>query len=136
MVKRWIVMIILTIALILACVFESRFVNKSFNWLINSLETLQIELTENKEKIDTKEFIDSAYGIHENWHKRVTGLKCVIWHSWIKDIEIGLARIAVYVSENNYTEAYAEISALIDYSAHYLDDFQISIENILWRFMF
>lgn len=131
MVKRWVVIIVLTVILVVACIFESRFVNKSFNWLINSLETLQIEITENREQIDTKELIDSAYSIHENWHSKVTGLKCVIWHSWIKDIEIGLARIAVYISENNYTEAYAEIAALIDYAAHYLDDFQITAENIL-----
>ena len=48
----------------------------------------------------------------------------------IKDVEIGLARISVYIEENNYTEAYAEIAALIDFSAHYLDDFRISSENI------
>ena len=48
----------------------------------------------------------------------------------IKDVEIGLARISVYIEENNYTEAYAEIAALIDFTAHYLDDFRISVENI------
>ena len=131
MVKKWILMIVLAIALTLGCIFESKFINKSFNWLINSLETLQIELTENKEKIDTEELIHDAYAVHENWHKKVSPLKTIIWHSWIKDIEIGLARIAVYVEENDYTEAYAELAALIDYCAHYLDDFQISLENVL-----
>lgn len=130
MVKKWIVMIILAAALFLGCFFESKYVNESFDWLINSLETIQVELTENKDKIDTDKFINSTYELHNQWHKKVKILKCLIWHTNIKDIEVGLARIAVYVEENNYTEAYAEIASLIDYSAHYLDDFRISTENI------
>ncbi len=130
MVKRWIIMITLSVILIVSCVIETTYVNNSFDWLINSMETLQIEITENKEKIDTKEIIDRAYGIHENWHKKVKVLKCLIWHTGIKDVEIGLARIAVYIEENDYTEAYAEIASLIDYAAHYLDDFEISVDNI------
>lgn len=123
-------MITLSVILIVSCVVETTYVNNSFDWLINSMETLQIEITENKEKIDTKEIIDRAYGIHENWHKKVKVLKCLIWHTGIKDVEIGLARIAVYIEENDYTEAHAEIASLIDYAAHYLDDFEISVDNI------
>ena len=123
-------MILLSIILVVGCVFESVFVNKSFDWLINSLETLQIELTENKESIDDEKFVNDIYNLHNSWHKKVKVLKCLIWHTNIKDVEIGLARISVYIEENNYTEAYAEIAALIDFSAHYLDDFRISTENI------
>ncbi len=130
MVKKWIFMVLLTIMLIVGCILESCYVNKSFDWLINSLETVQIQLTENKEKIDTDEFIENIYDLHNDWHKKVKLLKCLIWHTNIKDVEIGLARISVYVEENNYTEAYAEIASLIDFSAHYLDDFRISAENI------
>lgn len=130
MVKKWIVMVVLTIILIAGCIAESFYVNKSFDWLINSLETVQIELTENKDKIDTDKFIEEIYELHNKWHKKVKLLKCLIWHTNIKDVEIGLARISVYIEENNYTEAYAEIASLIDFSAHYLDDFRISTENI------
>ena len=123
-------MIILSIILVVGCVLESIFVNKSFDWLINSLETIQIELTENKDSIDSEKFITDIYDLHNEWNNKVKTLKCLIWHTNIKDIEIGLARIAVYIEENNYTEAYAEIAALIDFSAHYLDDFRVSFENI------
>ena len=97
MVKKWIVMIILAVVLFLGCYFESKYVNESFDWLINSLETVQVELTENKNKIDTEKFINSTYELHNQWHKKVKILKCLIWHTNIKDIEVGLARIAVYV---------------------------------------
>ena len=130
MVKKWIFMILLSIILVISCVLESIFVNRSFDWLINSLESIQIELRENKDSIDSEKFINDIYQLHNEWTEKVKTLKCLIWHTNIKDIEIGLARISVYIEENNYTEAYAEISALIDFSAHYLDDFRVSVENI------
>ena len=130
MVKKWIIIISLIIMLIIGCIIESNYVHKSFSWLINSLETLQIELTQNKEKIDEEKYYSMAYDIHEEWHGKVNYLKCIIWHSGIKDVEIGLARICVYIKENDYKEASAEIAALIDYLAHYLDDFEVSVENV------
>lgn len=123
-------MITLSLVLVFGCIMESCYVNRSFDWLINSLETIQIELTENKDKIDTEKFIGDIYSLHNKWHKKVKVLKCLIWHTNIKDVEVGLARISVYIEENDYTEAYAEIASLIDFSAHYLDDFRISAENI------
>lgn len=130
MVKKWIIMICLSIVLVVGCIAESDYVNQSFDWLINSLETIQIEITENKEKIDDEKYIGAIYNLHNKWHEKVKILKCLIWHTNIKDVEVGLARISVYIEENNYTEAYAEIASLIDFSAHYLDDFRISCENI------
>lgn len=130
MVKKWIIMIALLLVLLVGCVLESNYVNNSFKELINQLEVLQINLTENKESIDKKEFIDKSFEIHEGWHKKAKLLKCLIWHTGIKDAEIGLARISVYIQENNYEEASAEIASLIDYLAHYSDDFVISWENI------
>ena len=130
MVKRWIIMVLLSIVLVIGCFFEEKFINDSLHWLINSLETLQIELTETKDKIDEEELIGKTYSIHEDWHKREKVLKCLIWHTGIKEVETGLARISVYVEENDYTEAYAEIATLIDYCAHYSEDFRISSENI------
>ena len=130
MVRRWINMFLIMIILAVGCVLEKNYVHNSFEWLINSLETLQIEITESKEKIDTEKLINETYQIHNDWHKKVKVLKCLIWHTGIKDVEVGMARIAVYVEENDYTEAYAEIASLIDYNQHYLEDFSISVENI------
>ena len=130
MIKKWIVMIILISILFIGSIFETKFINKSLNSLINSLETLQIEIMENKDKIDSEELITHAYDIHEKWHKKVNILKCLVWHTSIKDIETSFAKIAVFIGENEYSDAYSEIASLIDYLAHYLDDFKVSIENI------
>ena len=128
--KKWIVMIVLFVLLIIGCVMESIFVNKSFDHLIDSLEELQIELDLNEENINKESLSRKAEHIHEDWHKKVKILKCLIWHTGIKDVEIGLARISVYIDENDYTEASAEVLSLIDYLTHYSDDFSISWENI------
>lgn len=130
MVKKWIIMISLIIVLIVGCVLESTYVNNSFDKLIVKLENFQVELDKNKEKVDLDSFIIEAKQIHNDWHKRVDLLKCLIWHTGIKDIEVGLARISIYIQENDYTEASAEISSLVDYLKHYSSDFDISWENI------
>lgn len=131
MVKQWIIMMSFAAVLVVGCILENIYVNKSFDWLINTLETIQIEITENKDKIDTDEIKSKAYSTHENWHKRVKVLRCLIWHTGIKDVEVGLAKICVYIDQNDYTEAIAETQSLIDYLAHYSDDFRVTIENIL-----
>ncbi len=130
MVKKWIIMLSLTAILIIGGILEYNYVNNSFKNLIDDVQELQIEITNHKEKIDTEELINSAYSIHEKWHKRVKILKSVIWHTGIKDIEVGLARIAVYIEENDYTEANAELCSLIDFLEHYSEDFTITLENI------
>lgn len=130
MVKKWIVMISLIVLLVAGCIFESIYVNNSFDNLIDSLEQFQEELENHEETINTEYFIQKAKTTHEKWHKKVKVLKCLIWHSGIKEVEIGLARVEVYVEENDYKEAAAEISSLIDYLEHYSDDFSISFENI------
>lgn len=129
--KRWIIILCFSIVLVVGGIFETRYTQSSLNWLINSLESLQIELSENKEKIDTEALIQKSYALHEEWTDKLKVLKCLIWHSGVKDVEITFARIAVYVEQNDYTEAYAECASAIDYVAHYLDDFKITIENIL-----
>lgn len=130
MVKKWIIMISLIAILIVGCILESTYVNNSFDNLIERLETFQIKLDKNKENIDLDDNIFESKQIHNEWHERVDLLKCLIWHTGIKDIEVGLARISIYIEENDYTEASAEISSLVDYLKHYSSDFDISWENI------
>ena len=130
MVKKWIIMGSLIIVLIIGCVLESTYVNNSFDNLVERLENFQIKLDENDEKIDLNELIVESKQIHSEWHKKVDLLKCLIWHTGIKDVEVGLARISIYVEENDYKEASAEVSALVDYLKHYSSDFDVSWENI------
>ena len=69
MVKKWVVMVALTIILVLGCVYESKYIHSSFSGLINSLETLQIEITENKDeyfKFYTTFGTNIKLGIHED----------------------------------------------------------------------
>ncbi len=123
-------MITISIALIAGCIIEGIFVNKSFDDLIDSLEAYQVKLDENKDKIDTDELIYEINEINENWTKKIKYLKSLIWHSGIKDIEIGVARLIVYVEENDYTEASAELSSMIEFLKYYSEDFSFAIENV------
>ena len=131
MVKKWIIIVSLSAILIVGCYFEYKFVNNSFNFLHEKLEDYKPMIDKDMENIDKEENILYIEELHQMWQKKMKGLKSLIWHSGIKDIEIGLAKIQVYTKENDYTETLAELEALIDYVQHYKEDFTISIENLL-----
>lgn len=131
MVKRWIIVIGISILLIFGCVFENIYINKAFDFLENRLQVVTTALNEDKENIDTKKNEKLIEDVHNAWHEKLKVLRCFIWHSSNKDIEIGIARAEYYIKENNYTEAMVEIQSLISYLHHYSDDFKISLSNIL-----
>ena len=108
-------MISLMIILIVGCILESTYVNNSFDNLIERLETFQLKLDSNKDNINLDDNIYESKQIHNDWHKRVDLLKCLIWHTGIKDIEVGLARISTYIEENDYTvEIYSPGGTLLE----------------------
>lgn len=130
MVKKWIFILSLIAILTASCILEYNFVNHSFDHLKEQLLTYKQMLDEDKEHIDTEQNISYVQEVHEKWHKKSDILKALIWHTGIKDIEVGLSRIETYTSENDYTEALAELDSLIDYVAHYASDFKLTFSNL------
>ena len=129
MVKKWIMIIAIMWILTAGCILENRFVNNAFDFLEYRLENYVYMLDEDQEHIDTQENIDYMKDLHEKWNKKNKILKSLIWHTGMKDIEIGLARISTYTEDNNYVEAETELDALIDYIQHYSKDFALTWEN-------
>lgn len=130
MVKKWIFVLSLMAVLAVSCILEYRFVNNSFEYLHSKLIEYKQKIEVNEEQIDTEENIVFVQKLHEDWHKKSNVLKALIWHTGIKDIEVGLSRIETYTSENDYTEALAELDSLIDYVMHYSSDFKLTLENL------
>ena len=131
MLKKWIVIISIMIVLSAGCTIESIFINNAFNGLedkLNEYKTI-IEQT-SEENIASEENIVFVQKLHDDWHGKLRVLKCLIWHSGVKDVEVGLSRIETYTTEKNKTETLAEINSLIDFLAHYSEDFLITVENI------
>lgn len=133
MVKKWIVILSILILLVIGCVLEYKYVNGAFEYLENCLIEYRAMIAEdNKDgNIDTIENVTYLEKMHNKWNKKNDLLKSLIWHTGIKDIEIGIARIKTYTEENNYTEAKTELEALIDYLQHYSDDFILSWDTFL-----
>jgi len=131
MVKKWIIILSFIVVLGVACGLEYNYVNNSFEFLEQKLEDFKPLLDRDKEHIDIEENVAYVENLHKTWHKKSNVLKGLIWHTGIKDIEVGLSRIKTYTSENDYTEALAELDSLIDYVGHYSSDFTLSLENLL-----
>lgn len=135
MVKKWIVILIISVILVVSCALEYNFVNKSFAYLTEQLYTYKSMLEADEENINTAENVKFLEDLHNNWHKKEKVLKGLIWHTGIKDIEVGISRITTYTEENDFTEAEAELNALIDYVKHYSGDFDLSLENLLYKYI-
>ena len=132
MVKKWIVMIVIIVIIACGCVFESLYINNAFNDLEESLIAYKAKIeTINEEELSNSGLVEEIESLHNNWHTKVPPLKCLIWHSGVKDVEVGLSRIKSYTENKEKTEVLAELNSLIDYLQHYSEDFTITIENIL-----
>lgn len=131
MVKKWITISIIFALLVVGCTLEYRFVNNSFNSLSRDLAVYKQMLEKDEEVTSTAENIMYIDSLHDRWHKKVEGLKALIWHTGLKEVESGLSRIKTYSEEDDYTEAMTELNALIDYVEHYKSDFTLSLENLL-----
>ena len=126
-------MIIIIIILTVSCILESNYVNSALWYLENNLNEyrLKIESTA-EENLNNDDNITFIADLHNKWHDKLKGLKCLIWHSGVKEVEVGLSRIQTYTKENDKTETLVEIKALMDFLDHYSEDFTIAVENILW----
>ena len=111
--------------------FESHYITASFNELVGELNQIKTELSLSPENIDKPEYIGRLVSLHDDWQEHTEVLKFFVWHTGIKDVEVGLSRITSYTEENNYTEAYVELNNLIDYCKHYSTDYRFSIQNII-----
>ena len=132
MVKKWIIILSIIALLAVGCVLESKYVNNAFIFLEQELIVFKQEVeVASEENLGTVENVNRVSVLHDKWHTKLKGLKCLIWHSGVKDVEVGLSRIQTYIKEKDKTETLAELNSLIDYLKHYSEDFIIAIENIL-----
>lgn len=131
MIKKLIAILVFIGIIIATGVFESNYIIKSFDGLSERLVSIEQSLAENENSIDTEENIQSLKQTHKDWQERTKVLKFFVWHTGIKDVEVGLSRITSYTEQNNYEEAYTELNNLIDYCNHYSEDYRFSIQNII-----
>lgn len=131
MIKKLVAIIIFLIVILIAGILESRYTISTFDELEERLIVIKNELAKDTENIDQEANISALKDLHEDWQCHTKVLKFFVWHTGIKDVEVGLSRITSYTEENNYTEAYVELNNLIDYSKHYSKDYKFNFENII-----
>lgn len=131
MTKKFIAIIAFLLVILVASYFESHYITSSFDDLVGRLNDVKTELSLTPDAIDTPENVGNLVNIHDFWQTRTRVLKFFVWHTGIKDVEVGLSRITSYTEENDYTEAYVELNNLIDYCEHYEEDYRFSLQNII-----
>lgn len=130
MIKKWVIVLSILALLVVGCVLEYRFVNSTFEEMTVRFENVKAMLDQNQEHVDAEEILNYLDDLHNDFHQKEKVLKALIWHTGLKDVEIGISRIITYAKNNDYTEAMAETNGLIDYCKHYGQDFKITWDNI------
>ena len=130
MIKKWVIVLSILALLVVGCVLEYRFVNSTFEEMTVRFESVKAMLDQNQEHVDAEEILNYLDDLHNDFHQKEKVLKALIWHTGLKDVEIGISRIITYAKNNDYTEAMAETNGLIDYCKHYGQDFKITWDNI------
>ena len=109
---------------------ESKYIEITFEKFEKELLQFSAMLDENQDNINSFKNLQRIESITQEWHKTAIKLKYLVWHTGIKDVEVGLSRIATYTKENDYTEAKAELNNLLDFTRHYSKDFKVLPENV------
>ena len=130
MIKKWVIVLSILALLVVGCVLEYRFVNSTFEEMTVRFESVKAMFDQNQEHVDSEQILTYLDDLHDDFHEKEKVLKALIWHTGLKDIEIGISRIITYAENNDYTEAMAETNGLIDYCKHYGQDFKITWDNI------
>lgn len=131
MVKKTISIFVFIAIIFSAGFFESNYIIKSFSFLENELVVVLNMLETDEENIDKPLNIQKLKDLHKAWQERTKILKFFVWHTGIKEVEVGLSRITSYTEENNFTEAYTELNNLSDYCKHYQQDYRFSLQNVI-----
>lgn len=131
MVKKWIIMSVITLAIIGLCVWENIYIQKSFEFLDAKLTKIEAQFEADELNVDSAKNINDLEALHKEWQKKTDILKMIVWHTGMKEVEINLSRITSYAEQNNFEEAMVELHALQDFCEHYKNDFTITPENIL-----
>lgn len=127
---RLIFFVSLGATIITLSILESLYIEKMLVSLEEDLTSFEAMLEKDKENINTFENLQKIEYITTKWHKNATKLKYLVWHTGIKDVEVGMSRIATYTHENDFTEAKVELNNLLDFARHYAEDFKILPENV------
>ena len=117
-------------AILTVSILESKYIENTFENFEKDLLEFSAMLDKNQEEINSFENLQRIECLTQEWHKTATKLRYLVWHTGIKDVEIGLSRIATYTLENDYTEAKAELNNLLDFTRHYSKDFKVLPENV------
>ena len=127
---RLVFFVTLGAAILTVSILESKYIENTFETFEKDLLEFSAMIDKDTENTNSFENLQHIECLTQEWHKTATKLKYLVWHTGIKDVEVGLSRIATYTAENNYTEVKTELNNLLDFTRHYSKDFKVLPENV------
>ena len=129
MVKRIIIIVILFVSLIGLGTYEVISVDNIITSLDTMVETLQVDITDNKNNVS--EISTSVKQVQTYWNNHEENLCLMFNHKDLSAITDTLTRLCSYVENNDYDNAIAEVNLLKKYSEKNRHIMGFNLQNLL-----
>ena len=129
MVKRIIIIVILFVSLIGLATYEVVSVDNIITSLETMVETLQVDISENKNNVN--EVTESVKKVQTFWNDHEENLCLMFNHKDLSAITDTLTRLFSYVENNDYDNAIAEVNLLKKYSEKNRHIMGFNLQNLL-----
>lgn len=125
MVKSAFSMIIVSLIIVFASVYESNYVAEQFIDFDRSLEVLYLKID------DESATKDDVYAVQSGWINKKQRLHVFIPHNEIKEIDLWLAEAVTLVEDKKWQDALSKIEVLRELAEQIPKTFAVSLDNIL-----
>ena len=129
MVKRIIIIVVLFVSLIGLATYEVVSVDNIITSLETMVETLQVDISENKNNVN--KVTESVKKVQTYWNDHEENLCLMFNHKDLSAITDTLTRLFSYVENNDYDNAIAEVNLLKKYSEKNRHIMGFNLQNLL-----
>ena len=129
MVKSIIIIVVLFVSLIGLATYEVVSVDNIITSLETMVETLQVDISENKNNVN--EVTESVKKVQTYWNEHEENLCLMFNHKDLSAITDTLTRLFSYVENNDYDNAIAEVNLLKKYSEKNRHIMGFNLQNLL-----
>lgn len=129
--KKIIVILIIFVLMIGAMTAEIVYVNKFYNGLQAELESVAINIEDNKDNLDNAFTVDACESVVKKWEKGKRSLLMLQNHNTIRALDDKMTSMLAVVKSDNYNDAVIFVQSAINFIDDILLDAVPYLSNIL-----
>lgn len=129
--KKIIVILIIFVLMMGAMTAEIVYVNKFYNGLQSELESVAVNIEDNKDNLDNAFTVDACEAVVKKWEKGKRSLLMLQNHNTIRALDDKMTSMLAVVKSDNYNDAVIFVQSAINFIDDILLDAIPYLSNIL-----